>query len=108
MIDPVRSTALMAVLCLLAGSAVLAEEVDCYKLSVTVSDAVTNSPDKVLQIVQREVAASNDCACEVVKAAIVASEADRKLVGQIVSTAIEAAPDKMRIIAQCAMRPARR
>ena len=54
-------------------------------------------------VVQREVAASPSCSCEVVKAAIVATEADRELVGQIVETAVDAAPDKMRIIAQCAI-----
>lgn len=80
-----------------------AEEIDCYELSVTVSEAVTSAPDSVLVTVQKQVAANPGCSCEVVKAAIVASEADRELVGQIVSTAVEAAPDKMRIIAQCAI-----
>jgi hypothetical protein len=88
----------------ISGSpALFADEADCYKLSVAVSKAVAEKPDQVLEIVQREVSTSPDCACEVVKAAIVASSADRKEVGQIVSTAIEAAPDKMRLVAQCAI-----
>ncbi|NNC90842.1 MAG: hypothetical protein HKN82_20510 [Akkermansiaceae bacterium] len=88
----------------LAGiPAMAADETDCYDLSMTVSKAVTDQPNQVLEIVQREVATSPACSCEVVKAAIVASEASRDLVGQIVSTAIESAPDKMRLIAQCAI-----
>jgi len=86
-----------------AAPVALAEESDCYKVSETVTKAVTAKPDNVLAIVEREVAASPACSCEVVKAAIVASEAERKLVGQIVAAAIEAAPDQMRTIANCAI-----
>jgi hypothetical protein len=90
-------------LTLITLPALAAEDTDCYELSMTVSKAVTASPDLVLVTVQQQVAANPACSCEVVKAAIVASEADRQLVGQIVSTAVEAAPENLRIIAQCAI-----
>lgn len=86
-----------------AAPALFADESDCYKVSESVTKAVTATPDNVLAIVGRQVAASSACSCEIVKAAIVATEADRKLVGQIVATAIDAAPDQMRTIANCAI-----
>lgn len=82
---------------------VLADESSCYDRSVAVTKMVVAEPAKVLEIVEREVAATPLCSCEIVKAAIEATEADRELVAQIVATAIGAAPDKMRIIAQCAV-----
>ena len=99
-----RTLKYVALALVFAGTpAAMAEGSDCYDLSVAVTKAVSSAPSNVLEIVQLQVAASPECACEVVKAAIVATEADRKLVGQIVATAIEAAPDKMRIVAQCAI-----
>jgi len=78
-------------------------EVDCLKLAVTVKHAVTAQPDEVLQIVEKEVGANPNCACEVVKAAIQASKAEPKVVASIVETAASVAPDKMRLISQCAV-----
>lgn len=99
-----RTLNYMALAVMLAGApAAFAEESSCYDRSVAITKMVSAQPDKVLEIVEREVAASPGCSCEVVKAAIVATEADRKLVAQIVATAINAAPEKMRIVAQCAV-----
>lgn len=81
----------------------LAEDVDCNKVSESVTKLVTAKPDNVLAIVERQTGANPTCACEVVKAAIVATEANGKLVSQIVATAIEAAPDKMSVITSCAI-----
>ena len=78
-------------------------EVDCLKLSVSVKHAVAAKPATVLEIVEKEVSANPDCACDVVKAAIQASKADSKTVAAIVETAATSAPDKMRLISQCAV-----
>lgn len=78
-------------------------EVDCLKLSVAVKHAVAAKPATVLEIVEKEVSANPDCACDVVKAAIQASKADNKTVAAIVETAATSAPDKMRLISQCAV-----
>lgn len=88
---------------MVSGAAPLLAEDSCYDRSVAVTKMVSNEPDKVLEIVEREVAATPLCSCEIVKAAIETTEADRDLVAQIVATAIGAAPEKMRIIAQCAV-----
>lgn len=78
-------------------------EVDCLKVSVSVKHAVAAKPATVLEIVEKEVSANPDCACEVVKAAIQASKADKKTIAAIVETAATSAPDKMRLISQCAV-----
>lgn len=78
-------------------------EVDCLKVSVSVKHAVAAKPAEVLQIVEAEISANQDCACEVVKAAIEASKADNKTIAAIVETAATAAPDKMRLVSQCAV-----
>ena len=77
--------------------------VDCLELAVSVKHAVAAQPSNVLEIVEREVSANQDCACEVVKAAILASEADSKVVAKIVEVAATAAPEKMRLVSQCAV-----
>ena len=76
---------------------------DCLELAVSVKHSVAAKPSSVLQIVEKEITANPDCACEVVKAAIQGSSADAKLVASIVETAATAAPDKMRLVSQCAV-----
>ena len=89
---------------LAAAPAAFAEKApDCKALYAAVTQEVTSSSDKVLEIVEKYVAENEACACEIVKAAIVASEADKKLVAEIVTTATLAAPDKLRLVAQCAI-----
>jgi hypothetical protein len=78
-------------------------ETDCLNLAVSVKHAVAAKPSEVLQIVEKEVSANADCACEVVKAAIQGAEADAKTVAGIVEVAASVAPDKMRLISQCAV-----
>jgi hypothetical protein len=99
-----RTLNYLTLVAMLAGAPLaLAAESSCFDRSVAVTKMVTAMPDKVLEIVEREVASTPLCSCEIVKAAIVATEAERELVAQIVAAAIEAAPEKMRIIAQCAI-----
>jgi hypothetical protein len=83
--------------------AVATAETDCIALAASVKITVAEKPAEVLQVVEKEVSASPDCACDVVKAAIQASKADAKTVAAIVETAASVAPDKMRLISQCAV-----
>jgi hypothetical protein len=77
--------------------------VDCISLSSAIRHAVSSDQSGVLDIVSKEVAASPDCACEIVKAAIEGSKADAKMVAAIVQVASTAAPERMRLISQCAV-----
>jgi len=88
---------------LASAPAAFADEVDCQKLYTSVTQEVTGSSSKVLEIVEKYISENPECACEVVKAAIVASEADKGLVAEIVTTATLASPDKLRLVAQCAI-----
>ncbi len=83
-----------------------ADKDQCAKEGKTVSAAVSEKPENVLQIVAKEVKESPACACEIVKAAITASKADTDMVVQIVATASEAAPDDAPTIIVCAVKVA--
>lgn len=76
---------------------------DCNSIGLAVEQAIKLDPAKVLEIVEAEVGANSNCACEIVKVAISTREADVALVVSIVETAITAAPDSMRIVSQCAI-----
>ncbi len=76
---------------------------NCATESKKVSAAVTETPDKVLEIVAKEVQAAPTCVCEIVKSAIKASKADKDLVVQIVTTASTIAPDETPTIIECAV-----
>jgi hypothetical protein len=76
---------------------------DCLELSVKVRHQVSAKPSLVLEIVEKQIAASPGCACEIVKAAIEEVSAEAELVGAIVETAAMTAPEQMRLIAQCAL-----
>ncbi len=93
----------IAAACLSIFPASAADGVDCLELAVSVKHAVAAAPSNVLEVVEKEVTAHPDCACEVVKAAIQGAEADSKLVANIVETAATAAPEKMRLVSQCAV-----
>ena len=94
--------ALMSAVFALAPAA-FADSADCIKVSAAVKKAVEASPSNILEIVAKQVAANESCACEVVKAAIISSDADKNLVASIVDTAILEAPEMKAIIAQCAI-----
>lgn len=94
--------ALTAVL-LAAAPLASADVVDCVKLSNAVKAAVIADSSNVLDIVAKNVAANESCACEIVKAAILASDANEAQVAKIVETAVLEAPAEMRLIAQCAI-----
>jgi hypothetical protein len=89
--------------CLSVFPATAVAGVDCLELALSVKHAAAAKPSAVLELVEKEVTANPDCACEVVKAAIQGSEADSKTVASIVETAATAAPDKMRLVSQCAV-----
>jgi hypothetical protein len=93
----------IAAACLSIFPASASAGVDCLKLALSVKHAVEAKPSAVLEVVEKEVSANPDCACEVVKAAIQGAEADSKMVASIVETASAAAPDKMRLVSQCAV-----
>jgi len=94
----------------LLGAALIATpasaESECAKLAVKVKSTAERAavdPVELLQLIDREVAAHPDCACEIVKTAILGTGCDDATVGYIVETAVRAAPDQMRLIAQCAI-----
>jgi hypothetical protein len=76
---------------------------DCQKLALSVHQSVVSERSDVLEIVEAQVKANPDCACEVVKAAIEGSVADTAKVASIVEVAATAAPEQMRLISQCAV-----
>ena len=76
---------------------------DCETIALSVAHRVKNDSSRVLEFVEREVAANPACACEIVKAAIHASDTDPVLVAAIAETAMHSAPDAMRLISQCAI-----
>ena len=100
--NTVRFALLSAALGLLSTSAAFAK-VDCVKLALRVQHSVAANPSATLQIVEKEVALTPACACELVKAAIKGSKADVKLVAAIVETAATVAPEHRHLIGQCAV-----
>lgn len=98
----VRFALLSAALGLLSSTAAFAK-VDCVKLALSVKTAVAATPSATLQIVEKEVSANPECACELVKAAIEGSKANVDLVASIVETAATVAPEHRRLIGQCAV-----
>lgn len=75
----------------------------CLAVALSVEQRIKLDVARVLEVVESEVAANPNCACEIVKTAITASDADIALVADIVETSITAAPDCMRIASQCAI-----
>lgn len=79
------------------------DSADCPSVVMSVGQRIKLDPSEVLSIVESEIAANQNCACEIVKIAIKASGADESLVGDITEVAITAAPQSMRMISQCAI-----
>jgi hypothetical protein len=80
-----------------------ADSADCPSVATSVEQRIKLDPSLVLEIVDSEITANPNCACEIVKTAIEASGADVSLVGYITETAITSAPQSMRMITQCAI-----
>lgn len=80
-----------------------AETADCVSVTLSVGHRIQIDPSKVLEIVESEVSANQNCACEIVKTAIRMSGADASLVADITEVAITSAPRSMRMISQCAI-----
>jgi len=76
---------------------------DCGTIALSVAHRVNEEGSRLLEFVEREVAANPNCACEIVKAAIHAADAAPQTVAAIAETAIFAAPESMRMISQCAI-----
>lgn len=79
------------------------DSADCPSVAMSVEQRIKLDPSEVLSIVESEIGANPNCACEIVKMAIKASGADEALVGDITEVAITAAPQSMRMISQCAI-----
>lgn len=79
------------------------DSADCPSVAMSVEQRIKLDPSEVLSIVESEIAANPNCACEIVKTSIKASGADEALVGDITEVAITAAPQSMRMISQCAI-----
>lgn len=79
------------------------DSADCNSVTLSVAHRVRMDPSMVLEIVESEISANRNCACEIIKIAIKASAADEALVGDITEAAITAAPESMRMISQCAI-----
>ncbi|MFD2256395.1 hypothetical protein ACFSSA_06895 [Luteolibacter algae] len=79
------------------------DNADCESVSMSVEHRIQMDTSKVLEIVESEIGANANCACEIVKIAIKASGADEGLVGDITEVAITSAPQSMRMISQCAI-----
>ena len=99
----IMMASLVATPLLTAEETAVVEATDCYGVSMTLAKALKDSPDNVLALVERELSASPDCGCEIVKAAIITSKAEPDLVVQIVATAVEVAPEQLRILSNCAV-----
>jgi len=78
-------------------------EQDCPGLGLSVQQRVKLDPNKILEIVETELAANQSCACEVVKAALAASGADAELTARVVEVAATTVPESLRLISQCAI-----
>ena len=81
----------------------MVDSVSCSSVAMSVSHRIQIDPSTVLEVVESEVSANANCACEIVKTAIKASGADPALVADIAEVAITSAPENMRIISQCAI-----
>ncbi len=81
----------------------MVDSVSCSSVAMSVSHRVQIDPSTVLEVVESEISANANCACEIVKSAIKASGADTALVADIAEVAITAAPENMRMISQCAI-----
>jgi predicted RecA/RadA family phage recombinase len=79
------------------------DSADCSSVAMSVEQRIKLDLSEVLSIVESEIAANQNCACEIVKTAIKASGADEALVGDITEVAITNAPQSMRMISQCAI-----
>jgi hypothetical protein len=76
---------------------------DCSDVTISVEQRVKLDTSAVLEIVESEISANPNCACEIVKTAIRACEAEVGLVVDITEVAITSAPGSIRIICQCAI-----
>lgn len=80
-----------------------ADSADCLSVTMSVEQRIKLDPAEVLSILESEIAANPNCACEIVKTTIKASGADESLVADITEVAITSAPQSMRMISQCAI-----
>lgn len=77
--------------------------VNCSDVYLSIEQRVKLDESELLSIVETELKANPDCACEIVKAAIKAIDAEVSEVLQIVEVSILTAPEQTRMISQCAI-----
>lgn len=76
---------------------------DCRLVSSSLKNAVVGKPiESVLEMLSREVKATPQCSCELIKSAIKGYKPRPQVVAVMVDTAIQAAPEHMDVIIRCA------
>lgn len=75
----------------------------CPPIAAAVEAAVKADAATVLSVVSTKVAATPQCACDIVKSAIVTAKASNELTGQIVEAAVRSAPGQYKVIVECAV-----
>ena len=75
----------------------------CLKLGTEVTAAAQANPGGVVALVSTKLAASPECACEIVKGAIKGAKADETTTGSIVEAAVKIAPKQTKLIVECAV-----
>ncbi len=97
------AASLLAGVALAADTPQVAPSELCLKLGTEVAAAAKANPSGVLALVSSKVAASPECACEIVKNAIRGAKADESTTGQIVEAAVRVAPKHYKVIVECAV-----
>jgi hypothetical protein len=101
---PMKKHIIFALALASATFASAAPKTDCKAVSGPLKKAVVGkSLKRVLAMIDKEVKASPNCACELVKSAIKGYKPRPHTVAAMVDTAIMAAPERMDEILQCAL-----
>lgn len=95
--------AMLAALYSHPGVPAAATDGGCDSRATILTQQAKLDPSRLLELLEKEIAANPGCVCELVKAAILAADADADIVATIVETAILIEPGQMRMISQCAI-----
>jgi len=95
--------AMLAALYSHAGVPAAASDGGCDTRATILTQQAKLEPARLMELLEKEIAANPGCVCELVKAAILAADADADTVAAIVETAILIEPAQMRMITQCAI-----
>lgn len=98
-----RSLATLALLVCLPAYAEEEVENPCLLIDEKILKLISEDPDKLIEIVAKEVALNSACSCEILKAAIAQSKADGKTVAALLEAAIMASPQYMELMVRCSL-----